>query len=363
MRATLFKSHKWGALAIGGVLLISLATPVNAAAPKAGATCTKKNATATSSGKLYTCILSGKKLVWNKGVAVKVSPSPTSKSEPINLLASDVRITSQGGLTALDICKTEDASPEYLADGTLAHHNGFPRPVQAFSGKKSAKVLVVPLSFNDLPFRDEKVQRGPIQTSDVDLLNEAIPATIARYKKLSYGKFDLKIDVLPKSKWIVLDTDNPFSGVWGVNNMPKLVDILDNQKLNFDFEGYDSFIFVGGNGTPGQVNWGSAQATFAEKVKKSKSGYISAVLMVGRIDNYGIWVHELGHSLFSLEDLYLYSQAASGQQREKAGELSIPVKWDLMAEAPKETYLQWNRFLMGWLDDSEILSKLIVLNY
>ena len=70
--------RKWGALAIGGVLLISLATPVNAAAPKAGAACTKKNATATSAGKLYTCILSGKKLVWNKGVATpKATPTPT----------------------------------------------------------------------------------------------------------------------------------------------------------------------------------------------------------------------------------------------------------------------------------------------
>ena len=83
--------RKWGALAIGGVLLISLATPVNAAAPKAGATCTKKNATASSAGKLYTCILSGKKLVWNKGVAIKKpapvatplpTPTPTPAPEP-----------------------------------------------------------------------------------------------------------------------------------------------------------------------------------------------------------------------------------------------------------------------------------------
>ena len=83
--------RKWGALAIGGVLLISLATPVNAAAPKAGATCTKKNATATTAGKKYTCILSGKKLVWNKGVAIKKpapvatplpTPTPTPAPEP-----------------------------------------------------------------------------------------------------------------------------------------------------------------------------------------------------------------------------------------------------------------------------------------
>ena len=73
--------RKWGAVAIGAVLLISLATPVSAAAPKAGTPCTKKNATATSAGKLYTCIVSGKKLVWNKGVAVK-KPAPVATPTP-----------------------------------------------------------------------------------------------------------------------------------------------------------------------------------------------------------------------------------------------------------------------------------------
>ena len=88
--------RKWGALAIGGVLLISLATPVNAAAPKAGATCTKKNATATSAGKLYTCILSGKKLVWNKGVAMaKPKPTPTETPTPTPSPSTDKSNTSE----------------------------------------------------------------------------------------------------------------------------------------------------------------------------------------------------------------------------------------------------------------------------
>jgi hypothetical protein len=55
-----------------------LTSPLNAAAPKAGAKCTKKNATANSGGKLFTCIQSGKNLVWNKGVVIKKVPaSPT----------------------------------------------------------------------------------------------------------------------------------------------------------------------------------------------------------------------------------------------------------------------------------------------
>jgi hypothetical protein len=70
-----------GQIAIGVVLLLTLATPLNAAAPKAGAKCTKKNSTATSSGKLFTCIQSGKKLIWNKGVAIP-KPTPTPSPSP-----------------------------------------------------------------------------------------------------------------------------------------------------------------------------------------------------------------------------------------------------------------------------------------
>jgi hypothetical protein len=60
------------------VLLLSLANPVQAATPKAGAKCSKAGATATNAGKKYTCIKSGKKLIWNKGVAVKAAPKPSA---------------------------------------------------------------------------------------------------------------------------------------------------------------------------------------------------------------------------------------------------------------------------------------------
>ena len=43
----------------------------SAATVKAGANCTKFKATSIVKGKKFTCIKSGKKLVWNKGVLVK----------------------------------------------------------------------------------------------------------------------------------------------------------------------------------------------------------------------------------------------------------------------------------------------------
>jgi|GEM_PF-1820287 len=61
-------------LAIAIALLLALATPVHAATPKAGAKCTKAGITATAAGKKFTCVKSGTKLVWNKGVTVQAAP-------------------------------------------------------------------------------------------------------------------------------------------------------------------------------------------------------------------------------------------------------------------------------------------------
>jgi hypothetical protein len=61
------------------VLSISLVTAPSFAAVKAGAKCTKAGATSTVGGKKFTCIKSGTRLVWNKGVAVKAAPKPKPK--------------------------------------------------------------------------------------------------------------------------------------------------------------------------------------------------------------------------------------------------------------------------------------------
>jgi hypothetical protein len=58
------------------VLTLSLLSAPSFAAVKAGAKCNKAGASATTGGKKYTCIKSGTRLVWNKGVAVKVAPKP-----------------------------------------------------------------------------------------------------------------------------------------------------------------------------------------------------------------------------------------------------------------------------------------------
>jgi hypothetical protein len=76
-------------IALAVLVLVSLAMlPSSAAnAPKAGASCKKIGTTTTANGKKFTCVKSGKKLIWNKGVKVSVprpsaTPTPTASPAP-----------------------------------------------------------------------------------------------------------------------------------------------------------------------------------------------------------------------------------------------------------------------------------------
>ena len=74
--------HRALFLSISLGLSLSVAPTSHAKAPVAGATCSKLNATQVYQGKRFTCVKSGKKLVWNKGVTIKVTPTPTPTPSP-----------------------------------------------------------------------------------------------------------------------------------------------------------------------------------------------------------------------------------------------------------------------------------------
>ena len=63
------------------VLALFLSPIQASAAVKAGATCSKLGISAVSASIKYTCVKSGKKLVWNKGVKV-ATPTPTPSATP-----------------------------------------------------------------------------------------------------------------------------------------------------------------------------------------------------------------------------------------------------------------------------------------
>ena len=75
-------------------LCVAVIPDASALTAKAGAKCTKVKATSVVKGKKYTCIKSGKKLIWNKGVAVKPAAKPSAKptaiGDPIGAIGGSI---------------------------------------------------------------------------------------------------------------------------------------------------------------------------------------------------------------------------------------------------------------------------------
>ena len=104
------------------VLSLSLVTAqLSAAAVTPGAKCSKAGATSSYNGKKYTCVKSGKKLVWNKGVAVAkpISPSTptpvaTPTSTPIATPTPTPTQTATPTPTVRDWDETRSTDSDYL---------------------------------------------------------------------------------------------------------------------------------------------------------------------------------------------------------------------------------------------------------
>jgi hypothetical protein len=91
------------------VSLLGIA-PANAATVKAGTKCNKHKATTTIKGMKYTCIKSGSKLVWSKGVLVKKAALKQGICPPMAAADKDPGITQVRANTLISM--TEAAAEE-----------------------------------------------------------------------------------------------------------------------------------------------------------------------------------------------------------------------------------------------------------
>ena len=87
-------------------LLVASMNPAQAVV-KAGAKCTKAGATASVGGKKYTCIKSGKKLVWNKGTTIKKVASFDQGVCPPASIADKTAITQARANTLISMSEDQ----------------------------------------------------------------------------------------------------------------------------------------------------------------------------------------------------------------------------------------------------------------
>ena len=327
----------------------------------AGAPCKKLNTKAVANSKTYTCIKKGSKLVWNSGVLKKsaapsVVPSPATSASPNSEsteakqvdLSRDSRISSTTFLSPISICKTTDNTPDYGPGGSKIFRNGFPRPKEAVYQSNKLKILVIPFHIEEWSFTTSLAKNSNQIISDYELLKNAIKELESFYKEISAGKFEAEFTILPENEWWKLESGAGFISGLFVDNFGPIRELIKKNDGKIDFEKYDSYAFV--SSLQARVP-AVAQAAYTTDVKTSKGQANKLVLMNGGWKNPPLFFHELGHSLYGLEDLYLQNEVAAEWL---PTDMKGVMPWDLMANSENSALSNWNRLLMGWLDDSDI---------
>ena len=327
-----------GSLAKGLLLAltISLIPVVAVAAQKItpGTACKVLNQKVVYQSKTYTCTKSGKKSVWNKGVAVKVT-TPTkniSYSSP-SVLSDDI-----------EVCKIKDVSRSRGFTGA-----GFPAWNTLTPSTGTVKWALIPIDFSDLP--GEKNFRSRVD-DQMKLLSEW-------YSTVSEEK--LKIEWVVADKWVRVPgvtTDYVIPTSVNVDRAPNgpkffqnamdasdpVFDFSKIQTVNFILPQGQTFLGQGTQGFPWDV---------VVKNYMSKEGPISSYSIPGQYFDlpgktyWSYWAHEFGHAIG------IPHVGAS------VGEPTPFHPLDLMGaqDGPSRELTGWLRFYARWLPDEKVYCK------
>lgn len=333
-----------------GILAIVLAwslllTGTSVAAPaKAGAKCSKAGATSTVAGKKFTCIKSSKKLIWNRGVAVKAAPKPTpapsgaasSSPEPV----PGMKTSALSEYKNISECKLINQSGN--RDVNQSHD---PRTWNLVDTKKTVRVLIFSVDFSDLVSYSQDAPDFKTLIKDFE----------AFYSSQSNNSLKFSWTVSPKFSRMAKSVESYGMGARGSGDAWNLYnDMHDLALKSYKREDFDFFI-------------GSAPtSTLREDIAVSpafgsyeKSRWPGTFLGGDYWSNGASWTipaHEFGHSGLGLADLYNYDAAMLGANG-FAQQFKYMGVYDLMNWAGGEglELTAWNRWIGGLITDKQML--------
>jgi hypothetical protein len=340
------------ALALPMVLI----TSNSYAAVKAGSACSKVGSKSVSGGKSYTCIKSGKKLVWDKGVAIPKTPAtPTTTTTKESGSSTTTTNTSTSypitkNLSPISECKITDQRTHKAQPNNV----GFPITKQEIPITGITKAIFLPVDFADAP-----------GVGDPSIRTTAIAAKMnSWFTHFSSGKFN--IEAQHSKTWFhsslksaTIPNIHPMST--GSNESAPLANSLAQEWIDlsgstFDFTGVTTIFFEFpesvkgfGDGTQGRnvtlkTKQGNIQVMFNIM---GDSWFYEGFMGVSnkfRADHFwSFYIHEMFHSMG-------LPQHAPGN--------GIPLSIGSNQTGTPEGFAgvldPWELFLLGWLDDSSV---------
>lgn len=313
------------------VLIASAQTSPGHSAIKAGAACKKVGIKSTVGSKTFTCIKSGKKLVWNKGT-VQSQGNPMQKFQtPVTMLSEVSRFTNH------EPCKIIDGDPA-LTNMTA----GFPIPNGRIDLRQGANIQVIGVDFAD--------KKGGNSSPEA-----TYGSTLKGMEKfwVNQASVPVKFSVKWSPKWHTMP--NPvknysmggsfFEGKFVPEiyfNFAKNIISLHEDEINF--QGINLLILVF---PPGITN--QEIGTFlvhTQGVYGTNEGSINNLIMAGGdYANLDTYIHEFGHAL-GLTDIRDTTDLMYQQ--------SDGMYFDVMNNPTYPELLFWHRHLLGIVESTQL---------
>jgi M6 family metalloprotease-like protein len=317
-------------IAFFSILFLFLSTPiipVNAAA-KAGAKCSKVGVKSVVGAKTYTCIKSGKKLIW------KLNSQNSNTSKPIipvtNL--SDAALFSN-----LDKCRIIDGDPQ-----TTNMTAGFPIPDGRIDLVKGAKMQIIGVDFPD------KIGG----TKSPKELNQNLTSSVEKFWS-AQSSIPVKFDWEWSSDWVRMPNSinsyslggSFFQGKFNPDayfNFAK--EIISKTDSNIDFTGVNFLFIVFPSGIKNEEI--GTFLVHTQGTYSTREGNIFNLIMAGGdYNSASTYIHEFGHAL-GLTDIR--DTLDVGNQK------SDGMYYDIMNNSTYPELLVWHRYLLGFLENSQI---------
>ena len=316
----------------------SLMSVSASAAVKAGGSCTKVKATTISNGYKYTCVKSGKKLVWSKGVkVVTASPTPAPSTSP-------TAVIEPAAVSApVSQCEIKETS---AVRNSVSKAAGFPMLDNEFPHSGTIRMMLIPIDWADLA-GDSKFE---------DRVSGQMQTLTDYYKTISGNR--IKIEWVMQKSWIRIPGNSndffvPYSEAHPEqeNFYTKVLAAVD-PKVDFTNIDFVHFLLPAGH----NVLKESAQIINQTAISEFKTaeGKLSGMTAAGKFFDepgawsqirtyWSYWAHELGHAL---------QLAHLGNPR---GSYAM-AGYDLMGvqDGPTRTISGWTRFVAGWLSSQQV---------
>jgi len=305
------------------LFLLLPAIPVNAAV-KAGTSCKTVGITSIASGKTFTCVKSGKKLIWNKGTVAKNS----------------IQDNYQNSKTELEKCRVKETQ-----NIAIAASKGFPLR-SALPPTGDLKVVIIPIDFSNAVGIGNP---GEMYADDLKKITDWS-------NFFSRGKMTYK-PVLASKSWIrapkgadwytrkgekgaTIELQSPLNALQElISASDQFVDFTDTKFVYFIFpesaeKNYGTSIYSGIISTvPVKTSEGIQQISSYGELG---GAYMSA-------DRTNIWDH-LIHEI-------LHFQGLAGHGPLNGSPLGIMQnQW-----GNSQAIISWEAFMLGWFGDTEVI--------